>query len=68
MAAPKKSIRPKKRPDDLMEGEAVKRGNRAAKRAAKEGGYAAGGSVQKYASGGKCRGMGAAKRGGNYKG
>lgn len=29
--------------------------------------YAKGGKVAKYASGGSCRGMGAATRGGNYK-
>ena len=61
--APKKSPRPMKRPDDLAEGAAVARGNRASKR---EAGMKAGGKVKKMAMGGKCRGMGAATRGGNF--
>ena len=36
MPAPKKSIRPRARPEDLEEGMAVRRGNRAAEREAKD--------------------------------
>jgi len=83
MAAPKKSLRPKMRPqmrpqmrpkmrpDDLEAGAAVERGNRMNELEAKEGEAlmkkAYGGKVKKMAMGGKCRGMGAATRGGNYK-
>jgi hypothetical protein len=56
--APKKSIRPKARPEGIEYDGAVERGNRAADR---EG-------ADKMAKGGMCRGMGAAKRGGSYKG
>ena len=62
-AAPAASKRPMPRPDDLAEGAAVARGNRASKR---EAGMKAGGKVKKMAMGGKCRGMGAATRGGNF--
>jgi hypothetical protein len=61
--APKKSPRPTKRPDDLAEGAAIARGDRAARR---DAGMKAGGKVKKMAMGGKCRGMGAATKGGNY--
>lgn len=56
--APKKTPRPKERPIYVVapdEGESP-----TAKKAM-------GGPVKGYAMGGKCRGMGAAKRGGNYK-
>ena len=85
MKAPKKSLRPKardpKKAQDFMEGQAVKRGNTAAKRRAKEaamdekakkpmkkayGGKMGKKSMKKMASGGSCRGMGAAERGGKY--
>jgi hypothetical protein len=36
MPAPKKSLRPRMRPDDIEEGMAVRRGNRAAEREAKD--------------------------------
>jgi hypothetical protein len=49
--APETSPRAKRRPKDLMEGEAVKRGNRSADRAAREGGYAKGGMVRGCKSG-----------------
>ena len=49
------------------EGLASQAQRKANDRAAKEGGYAKGGPV-KMAKGGKCRGMGAAKKGGSYKG
>jgi hypothetical protein len=45
------SPRPKKRPKDLMDGKAVESGNRAADRAAREGGYAKGGMVRGCKSG-----------------
>ena len=68
MAAPTKSKRPRKRPEPVeLEGttrgadETSPRPKRNPRR------KATGGSVDKYAKGGKCRGMGAAKRGGNYK-
>ena len=74
MTAPKKSVRPKKRPSP-KELEGTTRGAestlapetspRPKKKPAKK---AMGGSVTGYAKGGKCRGMGAAKRGGSYKG
>lgn len=75
MPAPKKSARPKARDDGGM---AVKRGNSAAKRRAKEAAMDAkdkkpakkmgGGKMKakKMAGGGKCRGMGAATKGGKY--
>ena len=74
-------MRPKARParieQEAAEASAVERGNRAAKRRAEQedilpGGtsaevYNKGGKVKKMASGGNvCRGMGAAKRGGNF--
>ncbi len=55
----KSKTRPKAR-GDKKKGEAVDRGNKAAKRRADE--Y----KMDKKASGGMCRGMGAAKRGGKY--
>lgn len=65
MPAPKKSTRPKARDDDGM---AVKRGNTAAKRRAKEAAMDKKDKkpAKKMAGGGKCRGMGAAKKGGKY--
>lgn len=64
MPAPKKSKRPKARDD---EGMAVKRGNNAAKRRAKEAAMdKKDKKVDKKAGGGKCRGMGAATKGGRY--
>jgi hypothetical protein len=74
-------MRPKARParieQEAAEASAVERGNRAAKRRAEQedilpggmstGVYNKGGKVKKMASGGNvCRGMGAAKRGGNF--
>lgn len=68
--APNKSPRPTPRPST-----AVSRGNAAARREQSEQdevlrnggrGMKAGGKVKKMAGGGKCRGMGAASRGGNY--
>jgi hypothetical protein len=67
--APKKSPRPTKRPDDLAEGAAIARGNRrdqGPSRREMEAGMKAGGKVKKMAMGGKCRGMGAATKGGNF--
>lgn len=74
MPAPSSSKRPRPRPSTPAE-----RGNRAAELEASEyndvlrnGGRekterkAKGGKVKKMAQGGKCRGMGAATRGGNY--
>ena len=65
MAAPKKSLRPRARDD---EGMAVKRGNTAAKRRAKEAKMdeKAKKPVSKKAVGGVARGMGAAKKGGRF--
>lgn len=72
MAAPKKSERPKARPDKEKMEEMAKtakqrrRDGEALKRSVKyraKGGYA---EVKKMADGGKCRGMGAATRGGNF--
>ena len=67
------NMRPKARParieQEAAEAGAVERGNRAAKRRAQEDNpkMKAGGKVKKMASGGNvCRGMGAAKRGGNF--
>ena len=67
------NMRPKARParieQEAAEAGAVERGNRAAKRRAQEDNpkMKAGGEVKKMASGGGvCRGMGAAKRGGNF--
>ena len=63
--APKTSPRPKPRPKSMEEDDygAVDRGNRAAQLE----GMKHGGKVTKMSMGGKCRGMGAATRGGNYK-
>ena len=85
MAAPKKSKRPMardpKKAQDYMDGQAVKRGNNAAKRRAKEaameekakkpmkkmsGGKMDKKPMKKMAGGGSCRGMGAATKGGKY--
>jgi hypothetical protein len=66
------NMRPKARParieQEAAEAGAVERGNRAAKRRAQEEKLVkAGSKVKKMASGGGvCRGMGAAKRGGNF--
>lgn len=49
VSAVEKSIRPKKRPKDLMEGEAVKRGNRSKQRIESEG-------TPKFRDGGMVRG------------
>lgn len=69
-----KTIRPKPRPDDLGMAATLGRAERAAKREAqdaadfvtKKAGGGMCGSPKKMATGGKCRGMGAAKRGGKY--
>lgn len=60
--APKKSIRPKARPDDMEERMAVERGNRMNEMEAKEGE-----ALIKKAKGGMCRGMGAATKGGKFR-
>ena len=71
MPAPKKSPRPRMRPEDLEDGMAIRRGNRAAEREAKDAESlmkrAKGGSVKKMREGGMCRGMGAATKGGNFR-
>lgn len=72
MSAPKKSRRPKEKPmpEDMPANRALssdlapKKSPRPKKNPRRK---AMGGAVDKYAKGGKCRGMGAAKRGGNYK-
>jgi hypothetical protein len=62
--APKTSPRPKPRPKSMEDdGGAVDRGNRAAQLE----GFNYGGKVSKMSMGGKCRGMGAASRGGSFK-
>ncbi len=66
--APKTSPRPKKRPADI---EAMGTVSRVNSMAAKEGGdrdamKLYGNTLQKKAKGGMCRGMGAAKKGGNF--
>lgn len=70
-----KSPRPVRRPSTAAERAAAERGNRAARRESLEEedirpnnpkGMKAGGKVEKMAMGGKCRGMGAASRGGNF--
>lgn len=61
-ARPKKSLRPKARPKGLSDAGAVDRGTRAAGREAQD--YKS--IVENKASGGICRGMGAATRGGKY--
>jgi hypothetical protein len=63
--------RPKARPDDLMASETLKAAERASKRQAQDEDdfvqkKARGGKVTKMKSGGMCRGMGAASRGGRY--
>jgi hypothetical protein len=61
--APKTSPRPKPRPKSMEDdGGAVDRGNRAAQLE----GFNYGGKVSKMAMGGKCRGMGAATKGGSF--
>jgi hypothetical protein len=62
--APKTSPRPKPRPKSMEEDDygAVDRGNRAAQLE----GMNYGGKVTKMSMGGKCRGMGAATRGGKF--
>ena len=81
--APSKSMRPRPRPSTREEREAAERGDRAARRGdmtrrEMEAGMKTGGKVgkmayggkmktKKMAKGGKCRGMGAASRGGKYK-
>jgi hypothetical protein len=62
--APKTSSRPKPRPKSMEEDDygAVDRGNRAAQLE----GFNYGGKVTKMSMGGKCRGMGAATRGGKF--
>ena len=62
--APKTSPRPKPRPKSMEEDDygAVDRGNRAAQLE----GFNYGGKVSKMAMGGKCRGMGAATKGGSF--
>ena len=72
MPAPKKSMRPRTRPATIEAEGAVNRGNRSAMREAED--YRSlverksrGGSVKKMATGGMCRGMGKATKGGNYK-
>jgi hypothetical protein len=63
--APKKSPRPTPRRSTAAERAAGERGNRQDPGAiAKD--MKAGGKVKKMAMGGKCRGMGAATRGGNF--
>ena len=61
--APAASKRPTPRPSTAEERAAAGRADSAAKR---EAGMKAGGKVKKMAMGGKCRGMGAATRGGNF--
>jgi hypothetical protein len=62
--APKTSPRPMSR----AEGKASQEQEFRNEREKRESKMAKGGSVKGYAKGGKCRGMGAAKRGGSYKG
>jgi len=61
--APAASQKPTPRPSTADERAAGERGDRAARR---DAGMKAGGKVKKMAMGGKCRGMGAATKGGNY--
>ena len=61
--APAASKRPTPRPSTAEERAAAGRADSAAKR---EAGMMAGGKVKKMMNGGKCRGMGAATKGGNY--
>ena len=71
MPAPKKSMRPKARPDDMEERMAVERGNRMNEMEAKEGEALMkkmyGGKMKKMRDGGMCRGMGAATKGGKFR-
>lgn len=77
--APKKSPRPLAKPSNLKqrnaEAGAVSRGNRSSKyesedlairKLSQENKMKRGGKVTKKATGGMCRGMGAAKKGGKY--
>jgi hypothetical protein len=73
--APAAATRPTPRPSTVAEREAAASGERqnrlegsAYNEALKNGGRGmkAGGKVKKMAMGGKCRGMGAATKGGNY--
>ena len=61
--APAASQKPTPRPSTAEERAAAERGDRAARR---DAGMKAGGKVKKMMNGGKCRGMGAATKGGNY--
>ena len=61
--APAASKKPTPRPYTKDELDAAERGDRAARR---EAGMKTGGKVKKMAMGGKCRGMGAATKGGNF--
>jgi len=64
----KESSPPKrsKRPMSREAGKATQSQRFKTERADRESEMAAGGKVKTYAKGGKCRGMGAAKRGGRY--
>lgn len=62
--APAKSLRPKAKPADMASMQALKRGENAAGREAYDYKTLA---PKKMAGGGKCRGMGAATKGGKYK-
>jgi hypothetical protein len=61
--APAASQKPTPRPSTAEERAAAERADRAARR---DAGMKAGGKVKKMAMGGKCRGMGAATKGGNF--
>lgn len=74
-SAPRKSLRPKARPKGLgatrEEIEALERGARIKEMEARDEkamkmAYGGKAKVKKMADGGKCRGMGAATRGGNF--
>lgn len=66
--APKSSMRPRTRSDKEFDDEADAAADRAMKHSQPPTlvNKAAGGKVKKMAMGGKCRGMGAAKKGGSY--
>lgn len=68
MPAPKKSMRPKARPDDAEAIMALRRAERAAEREASEAEslMKRADGVSKMREGGMCRGMGAATRGGRF--
>ena len=68
--APKSSMRPRTRSDKEFDDEADAAADRAMKHSQPPTLVykAAGGKVKKMAMGGMCRGMGAAKKGGSYKG